>query len=193
MPQEQQRGQKVNLQGDDATGVSVQRKNLNFIRTVLGSFSSGTATPRDNLGTKTYYGSGSAQRFIRASSRVERFYDTFLPDIYQYIVDYKGCGHFTVYPGIGNFGALNYLAVSGSVVNNLEGNRMKLPFDNTIERIAEGWGDTWYKVEPTTTAADTEAANRLAGLAIQQDIGSPVTSFFAAGWRHCKEIDFSLR
>ena len=166
-------------------GQAIIRESTAFIRTVIGSFASGTATPRNNVGTKTYYGSGSIQRFVKASSRIERFYDTFLPDIYQYIVDYKGCGHFTIYPGRTLGGGVafgNYLAVSGSVVNNLQGNRMKLPYDNEIKRVPDGWGPTWTAAEPTSTEPYSAVyyAARLVGMIVQQDIASPVTAWFAS-------------
>ena len=166
-------------------GQAIIRESTAFIRTVIGSFASGTATPRNNVGTKTYYGSGSIQRFVKASSRIERFYDTFLPDIYQYIIDYKGCGHFTIYPGRTLGGSVafgNYLAVSGSVVNNLQGNRMKLPYDNEIKRVPDGWGPTWSAAEPTSTEPYSAIyyPARLVGMIVQQDIASPVTAWFAS-------------
>jgi len=132
-------------------GGKLLREQLDFTRTVMGSFSSGTANPKGSSGTKTYYGSGSMQRFVRLSSRSERYYDTFLPDIYEYLVTYGGAGT----PRIGNSISVGYdgmvgnmLLVTGSVVLQLNGNRMKLPFDNNIERYPESWGEIFNSATP---------------------------------------------
>ena len=166
--------------GDRADGGKLPREQLNFIRTVMGSFASGTAVPRSGNGMRSYYGSGSIQRFVRASSRVERFYDTFLPDVYEYLVTYLAAGT----PRIGNAYTMgfdgmvgNLLLATGSVVLQVNGNRMKLPFDNNLKRYPESWGETFNSATPLSddsiSPAGTPTAGRLQGIFLAKEASSP--------------------
>ena len=167
--------------GSKSEGASLVRENLNFRRTVLGSFASGTAVQRSTNGMRTYYGSGSMQRFVRVSSRIERFYDTFLPDIYEYLVTYEAAGtpRFVGMTEAGMGGVGNILMITGSVVQEEKGNRMKLPFDNELTRYPEGWGETFNSATPQASkelVASLERAGVCQSIWLQKEVNNPIAN-----------------